>query len=354
LNGPVRTTSLLRLLSCAIALAVTARAHAESAVLLPHAGADALLEQRERAQRAVAAALRDAGFELQPRAAAAAKSDDRACTQVACAPALLKQLDAEIAVALAVWQAEAGVEVHVTIVDARGSHFPGRALAEGDGGDPSTAARSALVDAQSLQLLGPGPWVAVNGEPKGAAVWIDGRFVGSLPYRAGVAPGDHTLEVRADGRAAKQLALRVPLEPTATARVDVALDAAQTPLPASPVADVHANAGLANDPTAVLADRIDSEPRSKASPWNYVLGGALTAIGGALIVIDPVRAAARDGRCADPECSRVYDFGTRSALELAAGIALVGAGVTVLIWQPLRVQTEVGPDRALVRARLAF
>jgi hypothetical protein len=352
LNGPLRTIIFSRLLPCAIVLAAAARAHAESAVLLPHAGADTLLEQRERAQRAVVAALREAGFELQARAPAAPKAD--ACTQVACAPALLKQLGAEIAVALAVWQADSGVEVHVTIVDTAGSHFPGRAVAEGNNGDPSTAARSALVDAQSLQLLGPGPWVAVNGEPKGAAVWIDGRFVGSLPYRAGVAPGDHTLEVRADGRAAKQLALRVPLEPTATARVDVALDAAQTPLPASPGPDSAADAASLDSATAVPADRIDSEPRSKASPWNYALGGALTAIGGALIVIDPVRAAARDGRCADPECSRVYDFGTRSALELAAGIALVGAGVTVLIWQPLRVQTEVGPDRALVRARLAF
>ena len=353
MNARVRPTILLRLLPCAVALLTAAQVRAESAVLLPHAGAEGLLAQRERAQRAVAAALREAGFELQARASAPAKADDRACAQIACAPALLKQLGAEIAVALAVWQAERGVEVHVTIVDAAGSHFPGRAATESDG-DPSTAARSALVDAQSLQLLGPGPWVAVNGEPKGAAVWIDGRFVGSSPYRAGLAPGDHTLEVRADGRAAKQLPLRVPIEPTATARIDVALDATQAPAPGSTVPSMAASTALANDATAVPADRLGPEPRTQSSPWNYVLGGALTAIGGALIVIDPVRAAARDGRCADPECNRVYDFGTRSALELAAGIALVGAGVTVLIWQPLRIQTEVAPDRALVRTRLVF
>jgi len=353
LNARVRTTILLRLVSCAIALLAAAQVHAERAVLLPHAGDGGLLDQRERAQRAVAAALREAGFDLQARTSTPAKTDDRACVQVACAPALLKQLGAEIAVALAVWQSEGGVEVHVTIVDAAGSHFPGRAVTESNG-DPTSAARSALVDAQSLQLLGPGPWVAVNGEPKGAAVWIDGRFVGSVPYRAGVAPGDHTLEVRADGRAAKQLPLRVPLEPTATARVDVALDATQMPSPTAPDPAPAADAALANDATAVLPDRSDAEPRTKSSPWNYVLGGALTAVGGALIVIDPVRAAARDGRCADPECNRVYDFGTRSALELVAGIALVGAGVTVLIWQPLRIQTEVGPDHALLRTRLAF
>jgi hypothetical protein len=334
-------------------LLVVARARAESAVLLPHAGAETLLEQRERAQQAVAAALREAGFDPQIRSSGAAKGGDRECSQVACAPALLKQVGAQIAVALAVWQAERGVDIHVTIVDAAGNHFPGRAAAEADG-DAPRAARSALVDAQSLQLLGPGPWVAVNGEPKGAAVWIDGRFVGSLPYRAGVAPGDHTLEVRAAGRAAKQLALRVPLESTATARVDVALDAPET-APAQAAAGVRpAEITLTNGETAVPADRIAAEGRTEPSPWNYALGGALAAVGGILIVVDPVRAAARDGRCADPECDRVYAFGTRSAVELAAGIALVGAGVTVLIWQPLRVQPEVGPDRALIRARLAF
>jgi uncharacterized low-complexity protein len=348
---------LFRLLPCAIALLIVARARAESAVLLPHAGADSLLEQRELAQQAVAAALREAGFEVQARSpaasnAAASKGAEPPCTQVACAPALIKQLGARIAVALAVWQAERKVEIHVTIVDAAGSHFPGRAAAALDG-DASNAARSALVDAQSLQLLGAGPWVAVNGEPKGAAVWIDGRFVGSLPYRAGVSPGDHTLEVRAEGRAAKQLALRVPLEPTATARVDVALDTPDTAAASSGTkpGDVALTNGAAT--TAAVAP-INSEPRARPSPWNYVLGGALTAVGGALIVVNPVRAAARDGRCADPECNRVYDFGTRSAVELAAGIALVGAGITVLIWQPLRVRAEVGTDHAFFHARFAF
>jgi hypothetical protein len=105
---------------------------------------------------------------------------------------------------------------------------------------------------------------------------------------------------------------------------------------------------------AAPADRDGSDRPKTASPWNYVIGGTLVAAGGALIVINPVRAAARDGRCADPECNRVYNFGTRSALELVAGIAVVGAGITALIWQPLRVETEVGPDRALVRTRLAF
>jgi hypothetical protein len=335
-----------------IALHAAAVARADSAVLLPHAGERQLLAEREQAHRSVANALREAGLELRTQGPSSGAAKANACAQVSCAGALLKQLDAELAVALAVWQADGDIEVHVTIVDAGGGHYPGRALVA-PGADAAQAARIALTDAQSLQLLGPGPWVAVSGEPKGAAVWIDGRFVGSLPYRAGVAPGDHDLEVRADGHMAKQMDLRVPLEPTATARIDVALEAARS----QPLTETQTPSAAPTTAPAVFAPQVDregSDRRTTGSPWNYVIGGALVAVGGALVVVNPVRAAARDGRCADPECERVYNFGTRSALELVAGIALVGAGVTALIWQPLRVETEVGPDRALVRTRLAF
>ena len=331
-------------------LLIALPAHADRALLLPHAGEPTLLAQRERAQRAVAAALRESGIEAREQPAASG-SRKESCTQVACAPALLKQVGAELAIALAVWQGQGGSEVHVTIVDTSGSHFPGRAVIAADG-DLAQAARSALLEAQGLRLLGPGPWVAVDGKPAGAGIWIDGRFAGSLPYRAGLAPGDHVLEIRADGHAAKQVDLRVPLEPTATTRVDISLPT-QTPI-AAPAATPAAEPTEPGNAAVADLSAPDEPPRTKPSPWNFVIGGALVAAGGALIIVDPVRAAARDGRCADPECNRVYHFGTRSALELAAGIAIVGAGVTVLIWQPLRVQAEVGPNRALIRTRFAF
>ena len=352
---PRLLNALVLLHACGLLLVASA-ARADRALLLPHAGEPRLLEQRERAQRAVAAALREAGPELRESPPAGPARKD-ACTQVACAPALLKQLGAELAVALAVWQGEGGSEVHVTIVDSSGSHFPGRALIAA-GGDPAQSARSALLDAQSLRLLGPGPWVAVDGKPAGAAVWIDGRFAGSLPYRAGLAPGDHTLEVRAEGHAAKQLDLRVPLEPTATTRVDVALPAqSEAALAATAAA---ATAAEREQPTAVPADPTidtsppDEAPRTTQSPWNFVLGGALAAAGGLLIVVDPVRVAIREGRCVDPECKQEYRFGTKTALKLVAGITLIGSGLTVLIWQPLRVEARVGPDQAVMHARLSF
>src|SRR5262249_44518132 len=154
------------------------------------------------------------------KAHARARSDE-ACEQIACAPALLADLHADIAVGLAVWRGEHDAEVNVTIVDAAGTRYPGSAPTGPDAGE---AARAALLQAQALRMLGPGPWVSIAGDPTGASVWIDGRFVGSLPYRAGVTPGDHKLEVRADGHAAKALDLRIPLEPTSLEALEVKLE----------------------------------------------------------------------------------------------------------------------------------
>ena len=336
-------------LACTFALGGSSIARADSALLLPAAGDPELLALRESAQRGLDAALREAGLDVRAPAKGAARGRGTAaveCEQIDCAPALLGQLHADIAVGLAVWRGERDAEVNVTIVDASGTRYPGRALA---GADAGNAARVAMLEAQALRLLGPGPWVSVAGEPAGASVWIDGRYVGALPYRAGVTPGDHRLEVRAEGRAAKAVDLRVPLEPTSIEAVDVKLEA--TAVPAAPL--VQEPAAAAEPAARPLAD---AAPITKASPsaWNFVLGGALIVAGGVIIVADPVRAAVRDGRCADPECKRVYRFGTRSALELAAGVALAGAGVTLLIWQPLRMSAKVAPDRAQVAATLRF
>jgi hypothetical protein len=353
----VKGTSIQALawLACTLALGCCSIARADSALLLPPAGDPELSALQQSAQHGLNAALREAGLDVRaPKSRARTRNADEACEQIACASTLLTDLHADIAVGLAVWRGEHDAEVNVTIVDSAGTRYPGRALV---GADAANAARAAMLEAQALRMLGPGPWVSIAGDPAGASVWIDGRFVGSLPYRAGITPGDHQLELRADGHAAKTIDLKVPLEPTALEALEVKLEKG-TAVPADQnepamstavPADQQAGSPPAAEP---LADRAPT--RSSPSPWNFIVGGALIVGGGVIIIADPVRAAVRDGRCADPQCNRVYRFGTRSAAELALGVALAAAGVTMLIWQPLRVTATVGTDRAQLSATMRF
>jgi hypothetical protein len=351
----VKGTSIQALawFSCTLALGCCSIARADSALLLPPAGDPELSALQQSAQRGLSAALHEAGLDVRaPKAHARTRNADEACEQIACASTLLADLHADIAVGLAVWRGERDAEVNVTIVDSAGTRYPGRALV---GADAASAARAAMLEAQALRMLGPGPWVSIAGDPAGASVWIDGRFVGSLPYRAGLTPGDHKLEVRADGHAAKTIDLKVPLEPTTLEALEVKLEKG-TAVPADPIAPINTTAVPAGESEPTAEPRTDSPPTrtDSPSPWNFIIGGALVIGGGVIIIADPVRAAVRDGRCADPQCNRVYRFGTRSAAELALGVALAGAGVTMLIWQPLRVNATVGTDRAQLSATMRF
>jgi hypothetical protein len=331
----------------------TSVARAETAIVLPHAGDTRLAAQREAAQKSVLATLREHGVKVRFQTYKAARSASEItseCAQIGCAAALVSAATAELAVAVAVWQGEEAAQVNITLVDAAGARYPGHAAVAGD--DTASAARSALLEARSLQLLGPGPWIAVHGEPAGASVWIDGKLMGALPLRAALSPGDHKLEVQATGYAAKVQPVTIPLEPTATARVQVALDAANPSL-VDPAASERAPAlDLSTSPTSSDVDPIEAPGERTASVWNFVLGGALAAGGIALATIEPIQAAAKDGECAKDPCTELYTFGTDSIVKVAAGAALAAVGVTVMIWQPIQVRAEVSSTHALLRARL--
>jgi hypothetical protein len=316
------------------------RARAERAIMFPHGGDANLQALRIAAHEAVLAALDEQDVDVRTANVQAAVSGGAAgCAQISCAPALLAAAPAELAVAVAVWRSDSGPQVNVTLVDAQGNRYPAVSAVE-PGGAP-VAARRALLDARGLQLLGPGPWVQIEGAPDGASVIIDGVRVGSLPYRAALSSGDHVLELQAPGYAAQQRELQMPLDPTATLRLQVALAAGlASPGSAAEPAGSRAPGG------AELAYTAPDAPSDAASPWNYVIGGVAIAAGVAVATIDPVRAAARDGECVDRECERVYAFGADSALKLMAGVALAGAGAAVLIWRPLRVRARVDGESA--------
>ena len=114
-------------------------------------------------------------------------------------------------------------EVQVTLVEPSDARFFGQARVTQ--GDFSAAAREALLDARAYQLLGPGPHVRVESEPEGADVSIDDELVGETPYRAVVAAGKHTVEVRLDGYKTQAQMIDVRRGAQQPTRVSVALEA---------------------------------------------------------------------------------------------------------------------------------
>jgi len=331
---------------CCLGSSLSARA--ESAAVLPHAGDTRLETARVAAHRAVIDGLRDQGFAvraLTPRATKNPAELQSECALITCAPAVLAAHQIEIAAGIAVWQAEDGAQVNVTLVDALGRKYPGYAIIVND--DAAAAARAALLEARSLQLLGPGPWIHVRGAPAGAVVSLDGKPVGVLPYRGAVSPGDHQLEVKAEGYAAKRMPIVITLEPTTTARVELQLE------PERPTTHARTDQSpplatdyVADDPARAFTDQ--------ASPWNFIVGGVLAAGGVALATIEPIQTISKDGNCANTACTERYSAGAETALKIGAGALLAAAGVTLMVWQPLRIEAHATPDRAVMRAQLTF
>jgi len=326
----------------------SAIAHADSAAVLPHAGDTRLESARAAAHRAVIEALREQGFAvraLTPKATKNPAELQSDCAQVTCAPSVLTANGIDLAVAIAVWNGEDGPQTNVTLIDALGRKYPGYAIVVSD--DAAAAGRAALLEARSLHLLGPGPWIHVRGAPVGAAVMLDDKAVGILPYRGAISPGDHQLEVRADGYGAKRQPIVIPLEPTTTARIELEL-----------AREGDATAVASSSEPAPVEDYVQDDPAraapDQASPWNYVIGGVLAAGGVLLATIEPIQTISKDGDCANDACSERYTVGGATALKIGAGVLLAAAGVTVMIWQPLRVEADIGEDHAVIRGHLAF
>ena len=329
-------------------------AHAESAIVLPHAGDSRLEQARITAHRAVIEALREQSFSvrtLTTKPAKTAAEVQNSCTQILCAPAMLAANHADVGVGVAVWDGEDGPQINVTLVDALGHKYPGYAIVVSN--DAATAARAALLEARSLHLLGPGPWIHVRGVPTGASVIIDNKPVGVIPYRGAISPGDHALEVRSAGYSAKQLPIVVTLEPTTTAEVELELarEAANPVAPSAPTATSTPEVAQTNDYVSEDPARV---PEDKASPWNFILGGALAVGGVALATIEPVQTLAKDGECANDDCSELYAAGGSTFAKIGLGALLAAGGVTIMIWQPLRVDAELNDEHALLRARLTL
>ncbi len=335
------SAAALKFVACLLAFSATlvvhSRARAETALILP-AGGDADADKLLAVENAVLSSLRQQGFAVSlHRDLAQTQTMLRQCVDLECTSQLPVAVRPGLAVAVAAWKgADAAGEplVVVTLLDASG-RYPAQAQAQQDLAD---AAQRALFQAQSLRLLGPGPWVSIAGAPNGADVIIDGERVGSLPYRGALAAGSHTLEVSAAGYTPHTEALEMPLKATHLTELELRLEKPR----------LHSSQPQSSAPAA----------STQPSMWNYVAGGALLA-GAVGLAVHPLRNAANSGDCvgerdAAQRCSERVVFGGRSIGLTVAATALAFGSVYFFAFRPIHVEVDAAPHHAQARLRLSF
>jgi hypothetical protein len=200
----------------------------------------------------------------------------------------------------------------------------------------------ALATARSRQALGPGPWLRVEGEPRGALIVVDGTDWGVLPNEAAMRPGEHRVVVRLEGYVAEERTVRVP--PGASEPVVVSVRLAPVE-PARPRSVTRPRQRRAPPPSR-RATRIE---RPVAGP--LLLGGAgVAALGialGALLTTDcrlEHGGRCRVGRVADETWVLVYGAGGAAALGAALAWHFFGGTA-----RPGGTQVVFGPGSLHIR-----
>lgn len=210
------------------------------------------------------------------------------CDEVAsCTPKLMKAASAELAAGVVVSRNTQGAaeRVRVALLDLDKRRYDGES--EVQDGDVRTATTRALLEARSFQLLGPGPWLRVEGTPEGAEVLLDDRIVGRVPYRATVIPGGHKLRVREAGYTAFEQQLNVPAtDDSHVAQIVVALEPA-------PIA-----VGNANEDLRALPRDTGSHRRNNTWLVGPIVAGGLGLV---LAGVTTVRLATRLDSCVNPD-----------------------------------------------------
>jgi hypothetical protein len=312
---------------CCVAWSWTRCAHAQKAVLGPaqaDVGGDSV---RKLASEALGEALRMQGFTVMYFEEAKKELPHGERCDEACAARLLRVVSADLSAVVKIAGNESGLpaDAQVSLQDAAGHHFDGSATVRD--GDVRDATTRALLEARSYQLLGPGPWLRVEGTPGGADVLVDGGVVGKLPYRASIAAGKHQLVVRDAGYSRFEQTLDVPAENSRKLTVQVALEPAPIEAPSAALetgAPEQTNALSQTDST-----------------W-LVLPVTMAALGVGLAVVASARLASRGDSCVKPDAAGrcierrgVRVWPTVGTYALSAG--LIGAGI---VWMVLGSQDE--------------
>ena len=301
-----------------------AQASAQKVVVLPTTagqGGDAVAKLADTAVRDALGmqGLRVVGWEE----AAAKLPPGEPCSDVtACTPRVMKSAAAELVAGVVVTRSSAGAaeRVRVALLDVDKRRYDGEA--EVQDGDVRTATTRALLEARSFQLLGPGPWLRVEGTPEGAEVLLDDRIVGRVPYRATVIPGGHKLRVREAGYTAYEQQLEVPATDDAhVAQVVVALE----PAPIT----------LSNNGADLRAVADDGSQAKRSSTWlvgPLVLGG----LGVVLAGVTTVRLATELDGCVNPDedgrCTETRTVNTAPVvIAYTLSAAMIGASIVWIV-----------------------
>ncbi len=359
----------------------SADAQATRVLLLPTAGEESLRSERQAIEQALAAALsKQLVTVLKPSAAELATLDAQACGTADCALALLPTLRAELAVSSALWNKEqtasGRASVTVMLVDRAGERYPGDAVIDADlDSAPETqgiesaaqAADAALLAAQSLRLLGRGPWIEVRVAPEHGVLFVDGVRVGHAPqlapYRTAIAAGAHELRVEAPGQLAWASVVDIPLRTRSVVALRVDLVTSRADVDGAVLRDGRADVSTVQaepqpaTPSHAFALHTGT-PQVESAAFSYVLGSALV-IAGAAVLIAPIRTLATEGDCVGARdlggrCAERIHAGASTIALLAVGGALIAGGVTTLLARPFRVAVAAGPDSARAQLYLTF
>jgi hypothetical protein len=347
----VLSRGLGALLTLVLLVLSAGQAEAEVVLLMPADGDDGLGAHAITAHAAVARALEAQGVELLSYAAArerAGGGELAECRELTCSAALCKKAGAELVMLVAVrkLQGEGKAkprEVQVTLVEPTDARYFGRATVLQ--GDFSAAAREALLDARAYQLLGPGPHVRVESTPSGADVAIDDELVGETPYRAVIATGKHTIEIRRQGHKTQAQMIDIPRGAQQPTRLSLVLEARA---PAATNSEIEADI----DAATVAPPKRSSRPI--AGP--LILG----VIGVGLITYDIVRIASTgcertdNGSCTLPsevDVPIAVGIGAAGAVALGAGILWFALGGDDSDDDEPGVSARISPLGGEIRAR---
>jgi hypothetical protein len=312
-------------MACVSVAVVPSRAAAQKVIVLPEAagqGGDAVTNLAHSAMRD---ALGMQGLRVMAWEEAKSRlAPGETCQDVAaCTPKVMKAASAELAAGVVVSRNAQGAaeRVRVALLDTDKRRYDGES--EVEDGDVRTATTRALLEARSFQLLGPGPWLRVEGTPEGAEVLVDDRIVGRVPYRATVIPGTHKLRVREAGYTAFEQQLNVPAtDDSHVAQIVVALEPA-------PIAVGNGGDGL----RAVPQD--GGSRRRQNSTWlvgPIVVGG----LGLVLAGVTTVRLATRIDSCVNPDERGYCTYRRRvniapAVIEYTLSAALIGGSIAWVV-----------------------
>jgi len=247
----------------------------ERIFLLPasRSGGDADIEPSARgeAHAAIRAALESRRLEV---VAPRRPHLPEGCAAPACLRPVLERLGAAAAVHMTLWgpTEDRAAQVVVSVID-RDHVYGGSALVRDDA--IGEAAQTALGDALSRRVLGPGPWLSVRGTPLGARITVDGDERGGIPARLRVEAGLHQVVVESPGYATETQTVRVAGRVDSETVVEVELS--------------RASVGAGPEVEVSQSGEGGGEPRSGREGGRAIVGPAvLLGLGVAAVVVGAV------------------------------------------------------------------